>query len=141
MTHKTVLIVDSAPSAPDVLAFFACGMVYPKTGATHFYGSGTADPLRNDPMLASLRAKARRLQVFAAKQNCATVNLSESESVLPYPRADRAGAVSRISQRHTTLMLQMKPYRLSSGLAILYRLAGIGNISIALIRRLSQTLT
>jgi hypothetical protein len=73
---------------PSVLAFFACDMVYPKTGATHFYGTGAADPLRKDPTLVSLRAKARRLQVFAAQQSCSVVNLSKNESVLPYPRGD-----------------------------------------------------
>lgn len=78
---------------PDVLAFFACDMVYPKTGATHFYGSGTADPLRKDPTLVSLRAKARRLQVFAAQQDCAIVNLSSGDSVLPFPRCDKSGAL------------------------------------------------
>ncbi|MBU2936620.1 MULTISPECIES: hypothetical protein [Pacificibacter] len=78
---------------PDVLAFFACDMVYPKTGATHFYGSGAADPLRKDPTLVSLRAKARRLQVCAAQQGCAVVNLSAGESVLPYPRCDKSDAL------------------------------------------------
>lgn len=77
---------------PKVLAFYACDMIYPKTGATHFYGSGAADPLRKDPTLVSLRAKARRLQVLAAKQSCAVVNLSTGDSVLPYPRADAKGA-------------------------------------------------
>ena len=31
---------------PKVLAFMGCDMVYTKTKNTHFYGSGTADPLR-----------------------------------------------------------------------------------------------
>lgn len=81
---------------PDVLAFFACDMVYPKTGATHFYGSGTADPLRKDPTLVSLRAKARRLQVLAAQQHCAVLNLSSGESVLPYSRGDQFDALSGV---------------------------------------------
>jgi hypothetical protein len=71
---------------PKSVHFFACDMVYPKTGATHFYGTGAADPLRKDPSLVSLPAKARRLQVFAAAQGCCLVNLSPHESVLPYPR-------------------------------------------------------
>ena len=71
---------------PKALHFFACDMVYPKTGATHFYGTGAADPLRKDPTLVSLAAKARRLQVCASQQNCAVLNLSTDETVLPYPR-------------------------------------------------------
>ena len=71
---------------PRVIAFFACDMVYPTTGATHFYGTGTADPLRSDPTLQSLRAKAARLQIMAARQGCAVVNLSRAPSRLVSPR-------------------------------------------------------
>ncbi len=72
---------------PRVIAFFACDMIYPTHGATHFYGKGTADPLRADPTLQSLRAKAARLQIMAARQGCAVVNLSRSPSRLVSPRA------------------------------------------------------
>jgi hypothetical protein len=75
---------------PRVIAFFGCDMVYPSRGATHFYGSGTADPLRADVTLQSLEAKAARLQLFAAEQGCACVNLSARESRLVFPRASRA---------------------------------------------------
>lgn len=71
---------------PKALHFFACDMVYAQSGPTHFYGTGAADPLRKDPTLVSLTAKARRLQICAAQQNCAVVNLSADKSVLPYPR-------------------------------------------------------
>jgi hypothetical protein len=37
---------------PAVLAVLGCDMHYPATGETHFYGTGTADPLR--PMVALL---------------------------------------------------------------------------------------
>ena len=73
---------------PKVMCFFGCDMVYPATAQTHFYGTGSADPLRDDPTLKSLPAKARRLQYFAAAQGCAVVNLSDTDSVLPYPRQD-----------------------------------------------------
>ncbi|MEN8838317.1 MAG: hypothetical protein ABF266_09155 [Celeribacter marinus] len=73
---------------PSQMCFYGCDMVYPKTAQTHFYGTGTADPLRDDPTLKSLPAKARRLQYFAAHQACEMFNLSGSESVLPYSRAD-----------------------------------------------------
>jgi hypothetical protein len=77
---------------PRVMAFFGCDMVYPPRGATHFYGTGTADPLRKDITLQSLEAKAARLQLIAAAQGCACVNLSTSESRLVFPRVGRAEA-------------------------------------------------
>ncbi|MCR9274066.1 MAG: hypothetical protein NXH92_13095 [Rhodobacteraceae bacterium] len=74
---------------PRVMAFFGCDMVYAATGRTHFYGTGTADPLRPDITLQSLEAKAARLQLLAAAQGCACVNLSSQESRLVFPRAER----------------------------------------------------
>ena len=67
---------------PRVLAFMGCDMVYPKTGATHFYGTGTADPLRADPTLQDLGAKSARLGLIAAAQGCLCVNLSRDRSEL-----------------------------------------------------------
>jgi hypothetical protein len=75
---------------PERIAYLGCDMVYDQAGATHFYGDGTADPLRDDPTLQSLEAKARRLQAFASRAGCALVNLSEGRSRLPYPRGDLA---------------------------------------------------
>jgi hypothetical protein len=72
---------------PRVMAFFGCDMVYAATGRTHFYGTGTADPLREDITLQSLEAKAARLQLLAAEQGCACVNLSWQDSRLVFPRA------------------------------------------------------
>lgn len=72
---------------PRVMAFFGCDMVYAATGRTHFYGTGTADPLRPDITLQSLEAKAARLQLLAAERGCACVNLSGQESRLVFPRA------------------------------------------------------
>jgi hypothetical protein len=60
---------------PDVMAFFGCDMNY-GVGPTHFYGHGTADPLRDDITLQSLEAKSARLMLMAAAQGCLTVNLS-----------------------------------------------------------------
>ncbi|MBF9045886.1 hypothetical protein LSUCC0031_02035 [Rhodobacterales bacterium LSUCC0031] len=73
---------------PRVMAFFGCDMVYATTGKTHFYGTGTADPLRADITLQSLEAKAARLQLLAAERGCACVNLSMQDSRLVFPRAD-----------------------------------------------------
>ncbi|MFY0690908.1 MAG: hypothetical protein JXR14_03190 [Paracoccaceae bacterium] len=75
---------------PSTLAFLGCDMVYPTSGDTHFYGTGTADPLRPDITLQSIEAKSARLMIFAAMQDCATVNLSSDESRLVYPRSSPA---------------------------------------------------
>ena len=72
---------------PRVIAVFGCDMDYPLAGPTHFYGSGTADPLRADVTLRSLEAKSARLMVLAAMQGCAMVNLSAGPSRLVFPRA------------------------------------------------------
>lgn len=80
---------------PHVLAVFGCDMHYPKAGLTHFYGTGTPDPLRADITLRSLEAKSARLMVLAAMQGCAVVNLSTGPSRLIFPRASR-GAVAQV---------------------------------------------
>ncbi|TRD19013.1 hypothetical protein [Palleronia caenipelagi] len=72
---------------PDVMAFIGCDMVYPTTGKTHFYGKGTADPLRRDPSLRNLEAKSARLRLIAAGKGCACVRLSSGESRLLFPSA------------------------------------------------------
>jgi hypothetical protein len=71
---------------PRVLAFMGCDMHYPPTGQTHFYGTGTPDPLRQDISLRSLEAKSARLMLLAARQGCAAVNLSHGMSRLILPR-------------------------------------------------------
>jgi len=74
---------------PDLIAFIGCDMVYPteKGQQTHFYGNGTADPLRADVTLQSLEAKTVRLMSAAHRQACAVVNLSSlPESRLLFPR-------------------------------------------------------
>jgi hypothetical protein len=74
---------------PQVMAFVGCDMVYAANGDTHFYGMGRPDPLRDDPTLQSLEAKSARLQVLAAREGCACVNLTSlKESRLVFPRMD-----------------------------------------------------
>lgn len=74
--------------SPRVLAFLGCDMVYPSDKPTHFYGTGTPDPLRDDLSLRDLEAKSARLAMIAAAQGCACVNLSQSdESRLVFPRS------------------------------------------------------
>lgn len=75
---------------PDCIAYLGCDMHYPAGGQTHFYGAGRPDPLRADPTLQSLEAKAARLMLLAARQGCALVNLSEGPSRLVFPRATQA---------------------------------------------------
>lgn len=72
---------------PKVMAFLGCDMVYPARGATHFYGVGTADPLRDDVTLRDLKAKSARLGLIAAAEGCLCVNLSDADSELVFPRA------------------------------------------------------
>ena len=81
---------------PKVIAMLGCDMHYPKHGPTHFYGTGTADPLRQDISLRSLEAKSARLMVMAAMQGCAMVNLATGPSRLLFPR------VTRASMNHAT---------------------------------------
>lgn len=75
--------------APKTMAFFGCDMHYPATGPTHFYGTGTADPLRPDITLRSIEAKSARFFVQAAMAGCQVVNLSDGPSRLIFPRANR----------------------------------------------------
>lgn len=81
-----------ATHRPKVIAMLGCDMVY-STQTTHFYGKGTADPLRADKTLRSLEAKSARFRIKAAQDGCAVVNLSEDESRLVLPRStpDHAG--------------------------------------------------
>ncbi|MDT8855614.1 hypothetical protein RNZ50_11430 [Paracoccaceae bacterium Fryx2] len=80
--------------APKVIALLGCDMHYPAVGRTHFYGTGSPDPLRPDITLQSLEAKAARLMVLGARQGCAFVNLSEGPSRLVFPRM-RPDSVAR----------------------------------------------
>ena len=92
---------------PKVMAFMGCDMVYPAQGATHFYGTGTADPLRNDITLTDLGAKSARLAIIAAEQDCACVNLSKGPSALLFPRAEP----DQLRKRITSLDLDRARYR------------------------------
>ena len=83
---------------PRAMAFLGCDMVYPRAGQTHFYGTGTPDPLRDDLTLRDLGAKSARLAVMAAAQGCACVNLSDAaSSALLFPRATPEGIAAGLS--------------------------------------------
>lgn len=86
---------------PDVMAYVGCDMIYESLPgqATHFYGQGTADPLRQDITLQSLEAKSVRLMALAQRQGCAVVNLSEqASSRLLFPRVSLPNLQACISQ-------------------------------------------
>lgn len=90
---------------PDLIAYVGCDMVYTSENdaARHFYGHGTADPLRTDMTLQSLEAKSVRLMALAHAQNCAVVNLSQRpDSRLVFPRLHHA-EISR-DMNHTELL-------------------------------------
>lgn len=93
---------------PDLIAFLGCDMVYDAiSGAgSHFYGHGTADPLRVDVTLQSLEAKSMRLMSMADARHCRVVNLSElPESRLLFPRVSRHDLASPVI-RQQLLMRQ-----------------------------------
>jgi len=71
---------------PSHISFIGCDMHYPKIGKTHFYGKGTADPLREDISLMSLKAKSNRFFCLAHEQGCRVGNLSGGPSKLTFPR-------------------------------------------------------
>jgi hypothetical protein len=81
---------------PSVIAVYGCDMHYPKSGPTHFYGAGTPDPLRQDVTLRSLEAKAARLMLLAARQDCSMVNLSMGPARLVFPRVARAAVAGAV---------------------------------------------
>ena len=75
---------------PSHISFIGCDMHYPKIGKTHFYGKGTADPLREDISLMSLKAKSNRFLSLAYEQDCLVGNLSDGPSKLTFPRVSSA---------------------------------------------------
>ena len=79
---------------PTIIAYLGCDMIY-KGNKTHFYGKGTADPLRNDPTLKNLLSKSARFEVIANSNNCSVFNLSkQKESNLVFRRL----GISEISE-------------------------------------------
>lgn len=94
---------------PKLIAFIGCDMVYPDGGNTHFYGTGVADPLREDVSLQSLEAKSIRFEYFALQQNCLTLNLSDqSESRLTYPRANIKDIEDITAMYHASQIAKIK---------------------------------
>jgi len=89
---------------PKVIAFLGCDMTY-DAKQSHFYGTGTADPLRNDKSLRSLEAKASRFQALAASEGCAVVNLSEDPSRLTFPRSTRLDSAACLPLQYDATLI------------------------------------
>ena len=92
---------------PRCMAFFGCDMHYPQSGPTHFYGTGTADPLRPDVTLRSIEAKSARFMVLAARVGCRVVNLSTGPSRLVFPRASRQNLAATPLIRHDERLAEL----------------------------------
>ncbi|MEL6584667.1 MAG: hypothetical protein AAFQ36_12605 [Pseudomonadota bacterium] len=95
------------------LLFLGCDMVYDSVSAngapeaTHFYGSGQADPLRPHLSLQSLPAKSARLMCKANALGSPVFNLSEKDrSNLVYPRLSEA-EITQIDPQSTVLHQSM----------------------------------
>lgn len=76
---------------PKQMFFIGCDMHYPKDKPTHFYGTGSPDPLRKDITLTSLEASSARFYCLAHAQGCAVYNLSDGPSRLLFDRARMKG--------------------------------------------------
>ena len=93
---------------PKIMGFFGCDMVY-SDAQTHFYGQGTADPLRDDISLQSLEAKSARMMIMATLNGSLCVNLTANkETRLVFPKVsveelakwsepDRAHALEKLT--------------------------------------------
>jgi acyl-coenzyme A thioesterase PaaI-like protein len=95
---------------PHVLAYIGCDMDYkPQAGKTHFYGTGSPDPLREDPTLRDLRAKSARQYLLALARGTITVNLSRAEfSRLAVPRASVDDVFSMRRWRYRLLLRRLR---------------------------------
>ncbi|MBN9076514.1 MAG: hypothetical protein BGN87_13765 [Rhizobiales bacterium 65-79] len=96
--------------APDIMGFCGCDMVYDRDGGqSHFYGNGEADPLRRDPTLQSLEAKANRLAVLAAEEGCLCVNLSGlPRSRLTFPKMMPAMLAGDLAEFHRSGLTDLR---------------------------------
>ncbi len=102
-----------AAFSPQLIGFAGCNMYYPDSGDTHFYGTGTPDPMRDDISLTSLKACSYRMMAFAGQQGCNLVSLSSGETNLSIPQIDH-GAVAtyqpeqKLNRHHLKEALKME---------------------------------
>lgn len=96
---------------PHALGFIGCDMVYTSGKLNHFYGAGSADPLRDDISLQSLEAKSNRFLYFALNNNCIPVNFSSNKiSRLTYPKLlpEQLQSINTDTHRQTINLLSSK---------------------------------
>jgi hypothetical protein len=85
------------------ISYYAADLIY-DARKSHFYGQGTADPLRRDISLQDHTAKYLRLFYFGLRQGCLFLNASAAEETrLSFPRV-RSGASLR-----QNLMAELMP--------------------------------
>lgn len=129
---------------PDMMLFCGCDMIYDQKGkSSHFYGHGNADPLRHDPTLQSLEAKANRLMLIAAENNCLCANLSDlPTSRLTFPkvdalnldiacRADEVRGLALVSER-TDVALMAKAKQAEKSAALFHESGDYWNSNLAI---------
>lgn len=90
---------------PKKIFFMGCDMHYPKDKPTHFYGTGTPDPLRKDITLTSLEASSARFYCLAYQHGCMAYNLSDGPSRLLFERA----TIDASGEHFVNLPLQRSP--------------------------------
>ena len=112
--------------APDEICFIGCDMHYPETGPTHFYGTGTPDPLREDISLTSLEGSSARFLCLAARQNCVVFNLSNSPSRLIFRAKVRINLTRQLPSLSLIQKWSKTVCRQNSNLAILLQTADTG---------------
>ncbi|MCC6608774.1 MAG: hypothetical protein IT515_03730 [Burkholderiales bacterium] len=95
---------------PGIIAFCGCDMIYDRHGEpSHFYGFGRADPLRPDPTLQSLEAKANRLAILAAREGCLCINLTGlPRSHLTFPQMAPAILSGDLASLHRTGLAELR---------------------------------
>ena len=101
---------------PTIIAYLGCDMIY-KGNKTHFYGKGTADPLRNDPTLKNLLSKSARFEVIANSNNCSVFNLSkQKESNLVFRRLGISEISGPINSRKVENKKTLEAFKLEKEL-------------------------
>lgn len=94
------------------ISYYAADLVYDPR-KSHFYGQGTADPLRRDISLQDHTAKHLRLFYFGLKQGCLFLNASDAEETrLPFPRVRSGASV------HHNMMTELLPELTRAGEAM-----------------------
>lgn len=96
------------------IAFYASDMTY-DSAPSHFYGEGSADPLRHDISLQDLDAKCLRLFYMGLERGCLVVNASSaniSRLAIPHPKNSaflRVNVMEDLKQPLINLLDTLRP--------------------------------